>query len=95
MSLSKEEVIRMARECSDVIKDSRGREAFEFDEYGLERLVNAAYAAGATAEREACEVAVSKVKMPYEKCASSAHAADCTIVEAIRAIRARGNGGEP
>lgn len=52
MSLSREEIIRMAMECSDVIKDSRGREAFEFDEYGLERLANAAYAAGAAAERE-------------------------------------------
>lgn len=87
MSLSREEIIRMAREAGLI----RAEDSYLTD--GMERFANAAYAAGAAAEREACEVAVSKVKMPYEKCASSAHAADCTIVEAIRAIRARGNGG--
>lgn len=80
VSLSREEIIRMAQQCFTEVFFTHEVEEF------AERI--------AAAEREACEVAVSKVKMPYEKCASSAHAADCTIVEAIRAIRARRNGGD-
>lgn len=85
MSLSREEIIRMARECSDVIKDSRGREAFEFDEYGLEHLANAAYAAGAAAEREAC----AQIGEAFDKERPQSNYGRCIAV----AIRARGNGG--
>ena len=48
--MNRDDILRMAREVADVETDSRGRETFSFDCYGVERLA-AIYAA---AEREAC-----------------------------------------
>lgn len=48
MSLSREEIIRMARE----VGEAEGMELVFHPV--IERLANAAYAAGAAAEREAC-----------------------------------------
>jgi hypothetical protein len=48
--MTKEEIIRMAREAGDVEIDRRGRETFSYDSYGLERFA----ALVAAAEREAC-----------------------------------------
>lgn len=57
MSLSREEVIRMAREADGHAYTNRHMKdepAFAFSIDRLERFFNAAYAAGAAAEREAC-----------------------------------------
>ena len=48
--MTRDDIIRMAREAGDVETDSRGRETFSFDCYGLERFA----ALVAAAEREAC-----------------------------------------
>jgi|688.fasta_scaffold2151802_1 hypothetical protein len=48
--MTREDIIRMARETGDVETDRRGRETFTYDSYGLERFA----ALVAAAEREAC-----------------------------------------
>lgn len=48
--MNRDDIVRMAREVGDVETDSRGRETFNFDCYGLERFA----ALVAAAEREAC-----------------------------------------
>jgi len=48
--MNRDDIIRMAREVGDVETDSRGRETFNFDCYGLEHFANLV----AAAEREAC-----------------------------------------
>ena len=48
--MTREDIIRMAREAGDVLVDSRGREEFFFDSYGIERFA----ALVAAAERAAC-----------------------------------------
>ena len=53
-------IIRLAREEGDVEADTRGRETFSFDSYGLERFA----ALVAAHEREAC----AKICDRYDKC---------------------------
>jgi len=48
--VNRNDIVRMAREAGDVETDSRNREAFSFDCYGLEHFANLV----AAAEREAC-----------------------------------------
>ena len=48
--MQRDDIIRMAREVFDVETDSRGRETFSGDNYGVERFA----ALVAAAEREAC-----------------------------------------
>jgi hypothetical protein len=48
--MTRDDIIRMAREAGDVEIDRRGRETFSYDSYGLERFA----ALVAAAEREAC-----------------------------------------
>jgi hypothetical protein len=48
--MTRDDIIRMAREAGDVETDSRGRETFSFDCYGLERFAELV----AAHEREAC-----------------------------------------
>lgn len=48
--MSRDDIIRMARMVFDVETDSRGRETFSGDNYGVERFA----ALVAAAEREAC-----------------------------------------
>lgn len=45
-----QEIIEMARQVCDVTADSRGRESFDFDSYGLKAFAKLV----ATKEREAC-----------------------------------------
>ena len=79
MSLSREEIIRMAVEASEgsLWKPGMGNE--HVAKY-LERLVNIAYAAGAVAEREACAEIVDNWETPD---CGGWHAGG--IVDAIRA----------
>jgi hypothetical protein len=60
--MSRDDIIRMAREAGDVEIDRRGRETFSYDSYGLERFA----ALVAAAEREACaKVCDQKVDAEY------------------------------
>lgn len=70
------DIIRMAREVFDVETDSRGRETFSGDNYGVERFA----ALVTAAEREAC-AAICDTTPPYPFRPS---------IEAAHAIRARG-----
>lgn len=56
--MNRDDIIRMAREVADIQTDSRGREEFIFDSYGVESFANLV----AAAEREAC----AKVAEAYE-----------------------------
>jgi hypothetical protein len=55
--MTREEIIRMAREAGDYLVDKRGREDFIFDSYGIERFANLV----AAAEREACAALCDKI----------------------------------
>lgn len=46
--MTRDDIIRMAREVADIQTDSRGREEFIFDSYGIEAFANLV----AAAERE-------------------------------------------
>jgi len=48
--MTRDDIIRMAREAGDYLVDKRGREDFIFDCYGIERFASLV----AAAEREAC-----------------------------------------
>ena len=37
--MTQDQIEHLARECGDAIMDARGRESYEFDYYGLARLV--------------------------------------------------------
>ena len=74
--MTRDDIIRMAREAFDVEADNRGRETFSGDSYCLERFA----ALVAAAEREAC----AKVCDDLWQEDKTAH--DCR-----EAIRARGN----
>ena len=60
--MTRDDIIRMAREVFDVETDSRGRETFSGDNYGVERFFRAAYAAGAAAERDRLEPAFERLE---------------------------------
>jgi len=48
--MTRDEIIKIARECTDEIHDGRGRTTYETDMYGLEKFVDLIVAA----EREEC-----------------------------------------
>jgi hypothetical protein len=48
--MTRDEIIKIARECADEIHDGRGRTTYETDIYGLEKFVDLIVAA----EREEC-----------------------------------------
>lgn len=50
--MNREDIIRWAREAGDVEKDSRGRETFSFDCYGVERFAQIVADAAKAEERE-------------------------------------------
>jgi len=81
VSLPREEIIRMAREAEAVPIRGEPKQLAIVGILMIERFANAAYAAGAAAEREKCA----------EVCDGWSHA-DGDLCAA--AIRARGNGGE-
>lgn len=93
MSLSREEIIRMAREAGVIpcLVETTGTYFAH-----VETLANAAYAAGAAAEREAClstekNVALSPALFPsISEWKAYKNGADSVL----NTIRARGNGGE-
>ena len=74
--VSRDDIIRMAREAGDVETDSRGRETFSFDCYGLERFA----ALVTAAEREACALVAETYEPLCDTCPSGV----------ANAIRARG-----
>jgi hypothetical protein len=79
--MTREDIIRMAREAGDYLVDKRGREDFIFDSYGIERFANLV----AAAEREACAKVCENYPDPiYVWTDVKAKFAD--------AIRARGQG---
>jgi hypothetical protein len=75
--MTRDDIIRMAREAGDVETDSRGRETFSFDCYGLERFAQLV----ATVERLAC------ARICYS--AAPRDGTVSTELELARAIRAR------
>lgn len=77
--MTKDDIIRMAREVADIETDYRGREEFIFDSYGIERFANLV----AAAEREACAVLCDQIS--DEDGFEGAYADRCAI-----AIRERG-----
>jgi hypothetical protein len=86
--VNRNDIIRMAREAGDVETDSRGRETFSFDCYGLERFA----ALVAAAEREAC-LAILR-DMEGKKWHLAMHCEEIkgvSLHDAYAAIRARGN----
>lgn len=83
MSLSREEIIRMARACGAL--ELHSSEYAITGDSAIERFANAAYAAGAAAEREVC----AKVCDRFQARGVGMQPAECAA-----AIRARGNGGE-
>ena len=89
MSLSKEEIIRMAIQC--------GINGYNFsgDANALSDFFNAAFEAGVVAEREACaELCDDKDPMPDSYSPSREFTVSNTVKECAKLIRARGNGGE-
>jgi len=76
--MTRDDIIRMAREAGDVETDSRGRETFSFDCYGLERFAELV----ATVERNAC-AQICYFAGPCDGTVS-------TELKLARAIRARG-----
>lgn len=90
MSLSREEIIRMA--IGTARENGQFRRCFLTDQ-DLEKIADIAYAAGAAAEREACALACED-----EAVEDTGHPEDTAYRNAIKhaaaAIRARGNGGD-
>ena len=74
--MTRDDIIRMAREVFDVETDSRGRETFSGDNYGVERFA----ALVTAAEREECA-----------KVCDSVGDAEMHVYDAADSIRARGN----
>jgi hypothetical protein len=92
--MTRDDIIRMAREAGDSLTDKHGREDFIFNGYGIERFA----ALVAAAEREACiklfseqleRFAALVAEAEREACAVIAFNAK-TYIEAAKAIRARG-----
>jgi len=86
--MNREDIIRWAREAGDVEKDSRGRETFSFDCYGVERFAQIV----AAAERKACARIANSYGGPKEPMMVGTYEAGWfNAAEAIAAdIRARG-----
>jgi hypothetical protein len=54
--MTRDEIIKIARECADEIHDGHGRTTYETDIYGLEKFVDLIVAA----EREECAKVVEQ-----------------------------------
>jgi hypothetical protein len=80
--MNRDDIIRMAREAGDVETDSRGRETFSFDCYGLERFAELV----AAHEREACAKACDKRAADYRMGFEEKYEAQACAYD----IRARG-----
>lgn len=76
--MNRDDIIRMAREVADVETDSRGRETFSFDCYGLER-----FAALAVADRDALRHRVRELEEAMRLCGID-HSSLIRIATAIR-----------
>lgn len=92
MSLSREEIRKIAHDAGLSITTAYG------EHRALERFYNAAYAAGAAAEREACaevceELVVHEPKQEHPLFIAGQHRAKRNCADAIRA-RGNGNRGE-
>ena len=77
-------VIEMAREIFDVVADSRGRETFSGDSFGIERFAKLVRADAIAAERELCATVCDVLAVHPE------YASEVTKLAAM-AIRARRN----
>ena len=93
--MNRDDIIRMAREVADVETDSRGRETFSFDCYGIERFANLA-----TAEKQKkCDRyrhAMGEAMYLLDRPEPRPHAAFSELLLALNpdlpsAIRARGD----
>jgi hypothetical protein len=62
--MTRDDIIRMARDAGDVTTDSRGRESFEFDDHGLKRF--AALIAAAERDRMCEQFGIPK-ELAHEK----------------------------
>ena len=60
--MTKDDILRMAREVFDVETDSRGRKTFSGDNYGVERFA----ALVAVTEREQCAKVCDEAKLKYD-----------------------------
>jgi hypothetical protein len=69
--LSRDDIIGMAREAGDCFRDSRGREEFIFDSYGIERFANLVAAAERKACAKVCEAEGERVDASWVSCAFS------------------------
>jgi hypothetical protein len=78
--MTRDDIIRMAREAGDYLVDKRGREDFIFDCYGIERFA----ALVAAAEREACAEVCDEIYV-HSECEDRSGIEKCAD-----AIRARG-----
>lgn len=67
--LSQDDIIRMAREVADIQTDSRGREEFIFDSYGIEAFANLVAAAEREACAEVCELMYDYGWLDAKRCA--------------------------
>jgi len=84
--MSREDIIRMARHTFDMTADSRGRETFSGDSFGIERFA----ALVAAAEREACAKVCESLSLEWEDQPNIAQAELATMMDCALAIRARG-----
>ena len=75
--MTKDDIIKMAREAGDASTDDHRRESFTFDSYGIEHFASLV----AAHEREACAVMVENYALQY--------AEPVWAVKFVNAIRAR------
>lgn len=78
--MTKDDIIRMARQICDVAQDRKGRLEYEMDSYGLVAFANLV----AAAEREACAVLCDRGDPMFKPALTQFDCADL--------IRARGQG---
>lgn len=86
--MTRDDIICMAREVADIETDSRGRQEFIFDSYGIKRFANLV----AATEREACAKVCDELVI-HAKAKGDTDAMFAAISCAI-AIRIRGNNGQ-
>ena len=92
--MTKDDIIRMAREVSDVTEDSHGRESFGFDYYGLEAFANLVAAADREALRDeiwekAMKLVSEAVKYEREAC-MNCYSPDDSAADWMDKMKARG-----
>jgi hypothetical protein len=84
--MNRDDIIRMAREVADIQTDSRGREEFIFDSYGVESFANLV----AAAEREACAKVCEEIASSGENNDRWTITRDIAFNNCAFAIRERG-----